>query len=243
MSNITGIYKITSPSKRIYIGQAVNIERRFKEYKNIKKSKLQLKLNRSFNKYGIETHIFEIIEECDFESLNNRERYWQDFYNVLDGGLNCKLVNSSNRTGVLNEETKLKISIANTGKIHSKEVRSKMGLKNLGKKASEETRCKMSKYRTGRKLSKEWCENISKGHKGKKKSKEHSEKISKNKLNFYKDKSNHPRSKKVINTKTNQQFNSIIEAATLINVKVDTLRTWLNNPRLNKTNLIFLKND
>jgi hypothetical protein len=32
---IVGIYKITSPSGKVYIGQSINIERRIKEYKNL----------------------------------------------------------------------------------------------------------------------------------------------------------------------------------------------------------------
>ena len=37
-----GIYKITSPSNKIYIGQSINIERRFKEYKTLKNCKFQI---------------------------------------------------------------------------------------------------------------------------------------------------------------------------------------------------------
>jgi hypothetical protein len=31
-----GIYKITSPTKRVYIGQSVNIERRFNTYEKLR---------------------------------------------------------------------------------------------------------------------------------------------------------------------------------------------------------------
>lgn len=59
---IIGIYKITSPTNKVYIGQSININRRFKEYLNILKSKGQTKLYHSFNKYKIENHTFEILE-------------------------------------------------------------------------------------------------------------------------------------------------------------------------------------
>ena len=78
----SGIYKITSPSNRIYIGQSSNVKERFKAYKQLQKSKFLTKLYRSFLKYGIENHKFEIIEECLPELLNERERFWQDYYNV-----------------------------------------------------------------------------------------------------------------------------------------------------------------
>ena len=78
----SGIYKITSPSNRIYIGQSSNVKERFKAYKQLQKRKFLTKLYRSFLKYGIENHKFEIIEECLPELLNERERFWQDYYNV-----------------------------------------------------------------------------------------------------------------------------------------------------------------
>ena len=50
-----GIYKITSPTGRIYIGQSVNIERRFKQHKRKTKNyKPNTLLINSFNKYGAE---------------------------------------------------------------------------------------------------------------------------------------------------------------------------------------------
>ncbi len=53
MKNI--VYKITSPSGKIYIGSTSNPNRRFKEYK-IGKLTFQHKLKASFKKYGYENH-------------------------------------------------------------------------------------------------------------------------------------------------------------------------------------------
>ena len=105
-----GIYKITNPKGKVYIGQSININKRFKQYQSLCNSKSQIKLNRSLNKYGIKNHTFEIIEECDLELLNERERYYQELYNVLNKGLNCRLTKSDDKFGNLSEETKLKIS-------------------------------------------------------------------------------------------------------------------------------------
>ena len=86
-----GIYKITSPNNRIYIGQSVDIKRRFKEYKR-SFAKGQVLLNRSFKKYGVEKHIFEIICECEVSELNNKERFYQLLYSSIGkNGLNCIL--------------------------------------------------------------------------------------------------------------------------------------------------------
>jgi len=106
-----GIYKITSPSKKIYIGQSVNIEKRFKQYK-LGNCKRQKKLYNSFKKYGAENHVFTVIIECEIIELNDKERYYQDLYSVLEiTGLNCLLTNASDRSGKLSKETIIKMSL------------------------------------------------------------------------------------------------------------------------------------
>ena len=54
-----GIYKITNPKGRVYIGQSLNINRRFATYK-IEACKGQTRLYASFKKYGVEKHKFEM---------------------------------------------------------------------------------------------------------------------------------------------------------------------------------------
>jgi len=118
-----GIYKITSPTNKIYIGQSINIEKRFNQYKSISQTKKQKMLHYSFKKYGINNHLFEIIEECDIELLNQRERYWQEFYNVLKDGLNCLLTDTKNSIKVFSKITIEKIRQGNLGKIIPESVR------------------------------------------------------------------------------------------------------------------------
>ena len=60
---------ITSPSNRRYVGSAIDIDLRWDRYKRLD-CKNQTKLYRSFNKYGVDKHNFEIIWEiCDFNIL------------------------------------------------------------------------------------------------------------------------------------------------------------------------------
>lgn len=145
---MVGIYKITNPSGKIYIGQSINIQKRFLSYK-YKLACEQPKLNRSFIKYGLENHKFEIIHECEVYELNDKERYYQELYDCIgDNGLNLCYVKSSDKNGFHSEETKQKISKNNS--------RNKLGTKltdeqkqhlrniNLGKKLSEETKKKIS---------------------------------------------------------------------------------------------------
>lgn len=102
---LCGIYKITSPVGKIYIGQSKNFEQRFSDYRR-GRCPQQRKLFNSLYKYGFINHRVEIIEICEVEELDCRERHWQDFYNVKDRelGLNCVLV----ACGDLKEE-KLKV--------------------------------------------------------------------------------------------------------------------------------------
>ena len=107
--NKQGIYKIISPSNKVYIGQSTNIEKRWRTYELLN-CKQQVKLYNSLNKYGVEHHKFEIIENCEIEELNSRERYWQDFYNVLgENGLNLTLVDSEELPKKLSEESLIKM--------------------------------------------------------------------------------------------------------------------------------------
>jgi group I intron endonuclease len=115
-----GIYKITSPTNRIYIGQSINIERRIKGYKNLINCKGQPKLYKSFIKHGTLNHIYEIIELCEIEMLNERERFWQEKFNSING-LNCNYVSTFDKKQLPSIEVRLKMSLAGKGKKQSEE--------------------------------------------------------------------------------------------------------------------------
>lgn len=165
-----GIYKITNPNGKIYIGQTINYDQRLNSYKKYR-CKSQLKLYNSLIKYGIEFHTFEFIENCQENLLNERERFWQEHYNVLTDGLNLKLTTSKTRSGKYSDESREKmkgnrecISGKNNpfyGKIHSTEVLKKIS--RLGKGHSDESKSKISNTLTGVKKTQSHSENISKG--------------------------------------------------------------------------------
>lgn len=179
---ICGIYKITSPTGRIYIGQSVNIAERWKTYGR-NKCKQQIKLYRSFKKYGVNHHKFEIIEECEREQLNERELFWGHFFKVLDRkNLNSILGNSKKE---LSDDVKEKISKSlkgrPTGRKISKEHREKINI-GIKKGRSEEWKRKARERNLGKKMSLEAIEKIRISSTGRKLSKEAKEKISKSKL-------------------------------------------------------------
>ena len=150
-----GIYKIISPNKNIYIGQSINIEKRFSDYKKLNNCKKQTALYRSFLKYGVQKHIFEIICECKISELNHKERYYQDLYSAIGkNGLNCRLTASNDRSGKLSEETKQKLSNSKKGKKKSEEFKLNKSIKSkgesnvmYGKKHTINSKLKMSNSR------------------------------------------------------------------------------------------------
>ena len=152
-----GIYKITSPSGKIYIGQSIDIEKRFKQYKYLK-CKGQIILHRSLKKYGVDKHKFEVLCECEISELNDKERYYQELYSSIGlKGMNCQLVNTFEEKRVFSEKTRMKMSISAKKKIVTKEHRqniSKAVKKRGGFPCSEETKEKLRIANLGTKCEK-----------------------------------------------------------------------------------------
>ena len=83
-----GIYKIENKqTNEKYIGQSIHIQQRFKEH--IKGNKKPLSnIDRNIQKYGKDNFLFEIIEECSQEKLNEREIYWIAYFDSFRNGYN-----------------------------------------------------------------------------------------------------------------------------------------------------------
>lgn len=204
-----GIYKITSPNNKIYIGQSIDLKNREKTYSK-NKAKSQRKLFNSIKKYGWENHAFEIIHELsndiNQDILNKYEIfYWKQYKNCGFSMLNIREPGSK---GKLSNETKNKISKKSKGNKyalgyrHSKEELSKMkhrflGFKNpmFGKKHSEKTKKILSNQRIG-------VKNSNYG-----------------KLSHFR--------KKVIDVDCNITYESILEASKHYKVTRKTIRDWI----------------
>jgi len=211
-----GVYKITSPNGKTYIGQSINIKRRFSTYRLNKTNNRQPRLYGSFKKYGVENHIFEIIEYCNIEKLNERERYFQELNGATGiNSLNCVLQKTDKLDYFTSLETRKKISEKSKGRKHTKETKLKLSLAHSGKKLNSEHKQKIILKLIGRKGHSIPATEVTK---------------QKCKLN-----SSKHLSKIVLDTQTGVFYNSAKEVSDLYNYKQSTFRCKLNGTNKNNT--------
>lgn len=89
------IYKITNKiNDKVYIGKTLlDPEERFKKHINDSKkiNKEQRPLYSAMKKYGVDNFYITLIEECDVESLNDREKYWIEYFGSFKNGYNATI--------------------------------------------------------------------------------------------------------------------------------------------------------
>lgn len=244
--SMVGIYKITSPTGRIYIGQSIDIEKRRKMYVN-NHCKKQQKLHASLCKYGFSKHNFEVIEECKWGLLNEREEYWIEFYGTFnsDFGLNLSSGGLNKR---VSEETKHKISKGNSGRKrpdlsernatskrpYNAEAYAKMAKTNTGRKHKPESIEKMQKsYRARDPINEVTKAKMSESAKKKIITTEHREKMLQSRLNSDKT------GKTVINTVTGEEFRNLAFLCREKNLCYGTMKRKMRGASVNNTDYTY----
>lgn len=146
----SGFYVIKNiVNLKVYVGMASNLSKRKSEH--FRKLKLSSHCNdylqRSYNKYGVNNFDFIVLEFCDKESLCIREHNWCVKLKAHDKSYGYNLAETGfNKFNGHSEETKIKMSNANKGKIISKETRLKISASKMGVKNSEESKKKIRKW-------------------------------------------------------------------------------------------------
>lgn len=156
------IYKITNlVNLKVYIGQTTkSVHTRFIQHRSRLRRNTHdnSHLQFAWNKYGEESFRFEAIDTGEHVfSLDNLERYWIQLFDSMDPekGYNKQSGGGVNRINC--EETRLKISRANTGKKRTQDDKDKMSIRmkgntrSKGNKLSELTRRRMSEAKSGAK--------------------------------------------------------------------------------------------
>jgi group I intron endonuclease len=153
VSTKAGIYKITSPSGSVYVGQATNLRRRLRMYINFYEASIkpQRKLYNSFTKYGVNNHQFEIIEYCDTQLLGDREAFHKSEIVESAGWSKCLFCKVHDaKAGPKSPDTTQRMSESHKGKKHSKQTKNKMSQSAKDRGFSVEHRLKITKALKGR---------------------------------------------------------------------------------------------
>lgn len=89
----TGIYKLTNLKNGFcYIGQAANLSDRWSDHckAGLGIDTPNSKLYVAMKEDGVENFTFEVLELCGRAELNDREKYWIDFYRSQEVGYNMR---------------------------------------------------------------------------------------------------------------------------------------------------------
>jgi len=168
-----GIYCIENlVNGKKYIGQSVNVERRIRKHKSALLGNYcnNAYLQRAHDKHGVESFSFYILEVCNYDALDERERRYIYFYKTGEIEFGYNLEGGGNRGKFISDETRQKMSEVHIGKTlpreqvekmvesrrgykHTEETKRKIGAGNVGKKRSGETIKKMSLLFKGKILS------------------------------------------------------------------------------------------
>lgn len=136
------IYKIQhKESGKIYIGQTIRtLEQRM--YEHCKDNICYI--DRAITKYGIDAFKVTVIDYDDnIDLLNSKEQFWIAFYNcIAPKGYN---LTSGGKNYNHSEETRIKISESEKGKIVSEDTRRKLSESHKGIKLSDKAKRKISK--------------------------------------------------------------------------------------------------
>ena len=114
MERKSGIYMWTSPSGNSYIGQSVNLQKRkgtFLRFGNIYGGQ---KINCARKKYNHKSlWDYKVLEYCDIDKLDERERCYIELYDTINNGYNCE--SGGNENKIVSDESKQKMSEAMKG--------------------------------------------------------------------------------------------------------------------------------
>lgn len=155
VKDVTGIYKITSPTGKVYIGQGVNINKRWNSYKRYN-CKSQTKLYQSFLRHTPEAHSFEILHTLPNDVNKGIMDIYEQFYMDQFKESGYSLLNVSPTSGGSmrgfkhSDETKRKMSESRKGKTTTSEKQRAIIIEcNKTRTKSEATRKKISDSRKG----------------------------------------------------------------------------------------------
>lgn len=182
--NIVGIYKITSPTGKVYIGQSWHIKRRWNDHRRNLPGKHR-RLHSSFISHGVEQHRFDILHtlpnDVTQNILNEYEQFYMDMFrdsgiqllNIKEGGNGYgkhteetkHIIKQKRSFQVVSDEQRKKTSIFFSTIKRTPEWVAKVAAKSRGRKRTDDQKRKLMKpiiqYSISGELIKKWdCSRI-----------------------------------------------------------------------------------
>lgn len=115
-----GIYMIKrKDTGQMYIGQSVDIERRWNEH--VSKGKNESYIDKAINKHGQDNFILMTIEEVSKKQLNDREQYWIKYYNTYNDVNHYNLSPGGDVNPMDNIESRKRVSDALSNRVRTRE--------------------------------------------------------------------------------------------------------------------------
>lgn len=107
------VYKLENlVNHKVYVGQAKDPANRKAGHFYAARKGNQRPLYRSIRKHGVENFLFEVIEECADELINEREQHWVTHFDSFNPEKGYNLTSGGNQYFSVSEETKQKISVS-----------------------------------------------------------------------------------------------------------------------------------
>jgi group I intron endonuclease len=159
MTQASGIYQIICiVNNKLYVGSALNLcMRKSQHFSSLKKGKgVNRKLQNAFNKYGMESFVFSVIEECEPSKLIEREQHYFDtLLKAKEEGdffeknsYNIRRICKSNLGVSVSKETRKKLSDSQKGRVVTEDVRKRTSETLKGRKHTPKRVKKMVENKT-----------------------------------------------------------------------------------------------
>lgn len=174
LKKVCGIYAfIHRESGKCYVGQALDIHKRILRHLRECRNNPVCAIHRAIHGYGIDAFDIEVLEECEPQFLNDRERFYIVFLDSAGiNGFNTKAHPSDYSRDTVSEATRQRHRASLIGRKKTDEHRAAMSASRIGMKLSDLHKKRIGMASLGKKRTPEQIERARLTHVGKKRSPE-----------------------------------------------------------------------
>lgn len=152
---------------KVYVGQTKNPKsRKADHFCAARSGNSNYHIHRSMHLHGVENFSFEILEECEDDVTNERERHWIAHFDSFNPEKGYNLTKGGDQNFEISDETRKRMSVAKRGKPLSEQNRKNLW-RSRDRKFSNQHRLNLSLAAKKRKASDETKKKMSDALKGK----------------------------------------------------------------------------